>query len=139
MHIITQVPYDPSIRLAMILTPTNERILIGSPIAIESCLQTGSSEEILFEYTRPLGSLLLDLERDQACLWNVAISYLREAYDLRHHPEEYLHEIFFDKYTEKGSKEKALSILEKKFNQDNPISKYVSLKIWFSYISANVL
>lgn len=134
---LDQVSYDPSIRLSMILTPTSERILIGTSIAIESCLRTGSNEEILFEYNRPFGSLLLDLEHDQQYLWNIALSNLRDAYNLKHHPMEYLHERFDEKKTEKRCKEIALSILQDKYNQDNPISKYVALKIWFSYKSAD--
>lgn len=98
-----------------------------------SYLRTGCSEGILFECSRPFGSLLLDLEYDKECLWNIAISNLRDAYNLKYNVAEYLHERFSEKKSPKACKETALSILQDKFTQDNPISKYTALKIWFSY------
>lgn len=130
---LEDISFDPLIRLCMILTKDNEKLIIGSLVAIESYLRTGCSEGILFECSRPFGSLLLDLEYDKECLWNIAISNLRDAYNLKYNVAEYLHERFSEKKSPKVCKETALSILQDKFTQDNPISKYAALKIWFSY------
>lgn len=133
MLYLEDISFDPFIRLYMILTQDAEKMVIGSQVAIESYLRTGCNEGIHFEYCRPFGSLLLDLEYDKECLWNVAISNLRDAYNLKYNVTEYLYERFSEKKSPKACKETALSILQSKFSQDNPISKYVALKIWFSY------
>ena len=126
-----RLPYQ--LKIGMILTKDTERILIGSDSGIENHLRGIEDNEFLMEWERPLGSLLYDLERDDQAEWSFAITYLFDAFDKKYRwlsnpPDPW------DTYkTHREYLGATKQILQKKLDNDDPITKYVALKLWYEF------
>ena len=123
-------------RLVMILNKNEERFLICPKKSVSNYLRGYDAENILFDVTRPLGTFLIHLERDEEYKWNEAIGYLTHAWRQR--------KSAFYKYigVNPGEKDsvykletKAQDILKEKWGSADPICKFVAMRIWYLYLS----
>ena len=124
-------PLRYQLKIAMILTKDTEKILIGSDIGIESHLRGGEDDEFLMEWERPLGSLLYNLEHDDKAEWNIAVTYLFDAYEKKFRRFSNFSDPCDDFKTCGEYLDEAKKILQKKLEKDDPITKYVALKLWY--------
>lgn len=125
-----------NMKLVMVLDKQKERFLISTEESAERRLSNYHAEEVICDVTRPLGSFLIELERDTDYQWRDALSYLYQAWEQRNS--------LFYKYaginpTAEESvfklEEKARGILNSKWEKEDPVCKYVAMKIWYYYLS----
>lgn len=125
-----------NMKLVMVLDKQKERFLISTEQSAERRLSNYHAEEVICDVTRPLGSFLIELERDTDYRWREALSYLYQAWEQRNS--------LFYKYaginpTAEESvfklEEKAQEILKSKWEKEDPVCKYVALRIWYCYLS----
>lgn len=125
-----------NLKLVMMLDKKTERVLISSEVSAERRLSNYHAEDVICDVTRPLGSFLIELERDTDYQWREAISCLQRAWEQRHST---VYIIFGVNPTAEESvfklEEKAQIILKSKWEKEDPVCKYVALKIWYYYLS----
>jgi hypothetical protein len=101
-----------------------ERILIGKEQQIRFRLNGSQNAEVLCDMTRPLGTLLINFERDTDRDWNLyGLSPLRQA----------LHS---NRWKQPELEQAASGFLWGKYLSNDPLKMYVAFRIWNSYLLA---
>ena len=101
-----------------------ERILIGKEQQIRFRLNGSQNAEVLCDMTRPLGTLLINFERDTDRDWNLyGLSPLRQA----------LHS---NRWKQPELEQAASKFLWGKYLSNDPLKMYVAFRIWNSYLLA---
>ena len=101
-----------------------ERILIGEEQQIRFRLDGSKSAEVLCDMTRPLGTFLINFERDTDRDWNLyGLSPLRQA----------LHS---NRWKQPELEQAASEFLWEKYLSNDPLKMYVAFRIWNSYLLA---
>ncbi len=117
-------------KLALVITKEHERILIGPEMEIKRRLEGMITDGITFDETRPFGTLLLAMDKDNTGAWNTALSHLYEAHEIleSHEPGKLPRNKFAPE-----SESIAYDILNQKYLLGDPLSKYASARIWYGY------
>ena len=103
-----------------------ERILIGEEQQIRFRLNGSQNAEVLCDMTRPLGTFLINFERDTDRDWNLyGLSPLRQA----------LHS---NRWKQPELEQAASEFLWEKYLSNDPLKMYVAFRIWNSYQLARV-
>lgn len=125
-----------NMKLVMVLDKQKERILISTEEAARRRLSNHHAEDVICDVSRPLGSFLIELERDTDYQWRDALSFLQRAWEQRHSA---FYTVLGVNPTAEESvfklEEKARVILNSKWEMDDPICKYIAMKIWYLYLS----
>jgi len=101
-----------------------ERILIGEEQQIRFRLNGSQNAEVLCDMTRPLGTFLINFERDTDRDWNLyGLSPLRQA----------LHS---NRWKQPELEQAASEFLWGKYLSNDPLKMYVAFRIWNSYLLA---
>lgn len=101
-----------------------ERILIGEEQQIRFRLNGSQNAEVLCDMTRPLGTFLINFERDTDRDWNLyGLSPLRQA----------LHS---NRWKQPELEQAASEFLWEKYLSNDPLKMYVAFRIWNSYLLA---
>ena len=101
-----------------------ERILIGEEQQIRFRLNGSQNTEVLCDMTRPLGTFLINFERDTDRDWNLyGLSPLRQA----------LHS---NRWKQPELEQAASEFLWGKYLSNDPLKMYVAFRIWNSYLLA---
>ena len=101
-----------------------ERILIGEEQQIRFRLNGSQNTEVLCDMTRPLGTFLINFERDTDRDWNLyGLSPLRQA----------LHS---NRWKQPELEQAASEFLWEKYLSNDPLKMYVAFRIWNSYLLA---
>jgi len=101
-----------------------ERILIGEEQQILFWLNGSQNAEVLCDMTRPLGTFLINFERDTDRDWNLyGLSPLRQA----------LHS---NRWKQPELEQAASEFLWGKYLSNDPLKMYVAFRIWNSYLLA---
>ena len=101
-----------------------ERILIGEEQQIRFRLNGSQNAEVLCDMTRPLGTFLINFERDTDRDWNLyGLSPLRQA----------LHS---NRWKQPELEQAASEFLWGKYLSNDPLKMYVAFRIWNSYLRA---
>ena len=101
-----------------------ERILIGEEQQIRFRLNGSQNAEVLCDMTRPLGTFLINFERDTDRDWNLyGLSPLRQA----------LHS---NRWEQPELEQAASEFLWEKYLSNDPLKMYVAFRIWNSYLLA---
>lgn len=99
-----------------------ERILIGKEQQIRFRLNGSQNTEVLCDMTRPLGTFLINFERDTDRDWNLyGLSPLRQA----------LHS---NRWKQPELEQAASEFLWGKYLSNDPLKMYVAFRIWNSYL-----
>ena len=119
-----------SYKLAVVVTPESERVLIGTMRDIVAALSGDEAAELIYDQTHPFGYYLLHQEYDPE--WGEMIFLLSEAQGLLNASllEQYWHwsEVNVDR--ERIVEE---FLREKCMNRQNPFTLYVAIRIWYRY------
>ncbi len=122
--------YVLSWKLAMVLTKDSERILIGTEDNIKRCLDGQEDTKLIYDETRPFGTLILSMDTDSAGAWRTALSKLMEA-------QEIIHASMFSKtrYEKRAPipEREAQELLMEKFDSGDPVCQFVATRIWYGY------
>lgn len=103
-----------------------EHILVGEEDNIRKHLLGMPSTKIFLNITRPLGTLIIELEHDSNNNWyNVG---LRPLYDALH----------TNRWVQPGLEQTSSFFLKKKFHSGNPVSMYAAFRIWNDYLIARL-
>ena len=101
-----------------------ERILIGEEQQIRFRLNGSQNAEVLCDMTRPLGTFLINFERDTDRDWNLyGLSPLRQALHSNRRKQPELEQT-------------ASEFLWGKYLSNDPLKMYVAFRIWNSYLLA---
>ena len=101
-----------------------ERILIGEEQQIRFRPNGSQNAEVLCDMTRPLGTFLINFERDTDRDWNLyGLSPLRQA----------LHS---NRWKQPELEQAASEFLWEKYLSNDPLKMYVAFRIWNSYLLA---
>ena len=101
-----------------------ERILIGEEQQIRFRLNGSQNAEVLCDMTRPLGTFLINFERDTDRDWNLyGLSPLRQA----------LHS---NRWKQPELEQAASEFLWEKYLSNDHLKMYVAFRIWNSYLLA---
>lgn len=123
------------LRLVMVLNKKSERLLICSEDAAGKYLQGYNEENILCDVTRPLGTFLIHLERDEDHKWRDALGNLMQAWQQR---QAWVYKFAGVNPTEEESvhrlEAKAQEILKEKWECADPICKFIAMRIWYLYL-----
>ena len=117
-------------KLAVVVTPESERVLIGTMRDIVAALSGDEAAELIYDQTHPFGYYLLHQEYDPE--WGDMIFLLSEAQGILNAslPERYWHwsesNVDRERIVEEFLREKCM-------NRQNPFTLYVAIRIWYRY------
>lgn len=128
-------------KLALVVTKDYERILIGTEDGIKKRLDGYLDAEVMYDETRPFGSLLLTMDTDPEGEWGTVIFHLKQAqesiHSSRHQKAQKLllaslpgQPKLEHAPTHEG---RAQNILMKKYSSGDPICQFVAARIWYGY------
>ena len=101
-----------------------ERILIGEEQQIRFQLNGSQNAEVLCDMKRPLGTFLINFERDTDRDWNLyGLSPLRQA-------------LRSNRWKQPELEQTASEFLWGKYLSNDPLKMYVAFRIWNSYLLA---
>lgn len=115
-------------RIALLLTPDTERILIDSEENIRLKLEGKLSDNIHYDVTNPLGTLLLSLNSYET--WEEALKKLDVAQKIMA-PPDWLRIFFYRSPIEHEKKSELF--LQEKYSTNNPLYQYVAERLWHGY------
>ena len=101
-----------------------ERIVIGESDEVRLRLEREIGE-IYYDQTRPLGSLLIDFERDIHREWNVTAMKMRETYGA----------LFTTNKAKAKAIQPCIDFLNGKFNSGNPSAMFTAIHTWEEYLN----
>lgn len=119
-----------SYKLAVVVTPESERVLIGTMRDIVAALSGDEAAELIYDQTHPFGYYLLHQEYDPE--WGTMVSLLSDAQGILNAslPERYWHwsesNVDRERIVEEFLREKCM-------NRQNPFTLYVAIRIWYRY------
>ena len=119
-----------SYKLALVVTKDSERILIGSESGIRRRLSGEHAADVMYDETRPFGTLLLKSEPTPDVSWKSVLYDLREAQSVLHSVNPIDH---YAKENVLTYEQQAQDILTQKFDSEDPVSQFVALRIWYGY------
>ncbi len=117
-------------KLAMVVTKNAERVLIGTEVDIKRQLEGKEDANLVYDETRPFGTLLFSLDTDPKGGWATAVYMLMEAQKLMHTPAV---SRIASKSTAPDFEKIALDILSEKCDSEDPICQFVAMRIWYGY------
>lgn len=121
------VRHDPcKDRVLFVLTldrkKMRERVTVGTETEVRSLLAGYADADVLFDMTRPLGTLLIDFEHDPEGKWNICgLAPLREA----------LHS---NRWKQPDLEKASADFLREKYDSGNPLCMYTAFRIWNDYL-----
>ena len=117
-------------RLAVVVTPESERVLIGTLEGIVASLSGMETAELIYDQTHPFGHYLLNQEYDP--VWGTMITLLSEAQGILNASllEQYWH---WDESNTAREHIVEEFLSEKCKNRQNPFTLYVAIRIWYRY------
>ena len=89
-----------------------EHIIIGDFEDVNRYLRGAKKDKIIYEKTRPFGSLLLDIQPNVNFFADIRVMILN---------------------TKKENRSNIISMIEKLYANENPVLKYIALKLWEEY------
>ena len=129
-----EINRNQQVRLALVIEQNEEHILIGATENIDRALKGEPSASLLCYTKRPVGAFLLSFEGDGKS-WTEALDYLRQGYTLLMHSALDKIKDWHQKENVLDYEQRALNILQTKFESDDPVCKYAALRIWYTYWS----
>lgn len=124
------------VRLTMVIGEKSERILVGTELEIDMRLADNKSlnSKVYYDKERPIGSFLRDFDDAEDDDWKDAMFFLCEAIEKKGSPA-WKRQVNAESRSE--LEEKALLILKRKYESNNPVWMYASLQMWFRYCVVN--
>ena len=119
-----------SYKLAVVVTPESERVLIGTMRDIVAALSGNETTELIYDQTYPFGYYLLHQEYDPD--WKTMLSLLEFG-------EDNLDESTVERYLHRNSSKIARERIVEEFlrekckDRKNPYTMYVAIRIWYRY------
>lgn len=128
-------------KLALIVTKDYERILIGTEENIKKRLDGHLDVDVMYDETKPFGSLLLTMDTDPEGEWGTVIFHLKQAQESIHSSRhQKTQKLLFASLPGQPKLEfaptheaRAQEILIKKYNSADPICQFVATRIWYGY------
>lgn len=115
-------------KIALLLTPDTERILIDSEENIRLKVTGELSQSIHYDVTNPLGMLLLSLNSFET--WEEALKKMDTAQKIMA-PPDWLRVFMYRSPIE--YEKKSEQFLQEKYSTNNPLYQYVAERIWHGY------
>jgi len=119
-----------SYKLAVVVTPESERVLIGTMRDIVAALSGNETAELIYDHTFPFGYYLLHQEYDPD--WNTMLSLLEFG---ENNLDESTIERYLHRNSSKITRERIFEdfLRDKCKDQENPYTMYVAIRIWYRY------
>ena len=119
-----------SYKLAVVVTPESERVLIGTMRDIVAALSGDEAAELIYDQTYPFGYYLLHQEYDPD--WKTMLSLLEFGED---NLDESTIESYLHRNSSKIARERIVEefLREKCKDRKNPYTMYVAIRIWYRY------
>lgn len=121
------IEYYSHHKIAIHLTKSSERILIGTDSDIQTTLEGGNAD-LFYDQVQPLGSLFLSLTYDPD--WENVLKHLNTAHQIM---SSYDIVRYFVYKSPAPYESLAQEILDHKRNTENPLYIYIANRIWYGY------